>query len=487
MFCGLLLGALAALGAGQASGQRATLQVAGSPAMVPAFSPQVPDYVVRCRAARPVRISVSAPAGDTVAVDGHRARGGSFATNVPLSSGQAFPLIIDTGGRQLTDTVRCLPRDFPGWTATRTGQPQAAFYVLAPCCHGRYATIFDNHGVPVWWLHTRHYILDASLLPDGDVAVGTESGGQFGEGLSLAKFNEYRLDGRYVRTFTIPGGIPTDRHELQIMPGGDYVVAAHVARPGVNLRRYGGPAHATVLDALIAEVSPQGKLVWSWDSKGHIRLAETGRWFKGLVLAHPAHLAHGGKAYDIVHINAIARYPQGFLVSMRHTDAVYAIDKRTGDIMWKLGGTRTVKSLKIIGDDVPDFGGQHDVRVLPDGTVSVFDNGTGRNRAARVLRFRIDTRARTATLVQELVDHQTPDSPCCGSARWLPGGDWVVSWGGTHVVTELTPDDTPVLTLDFPHFTSYRAPPVLPGVISRRELNAAMDNLHPRPVRRRSN
>ena len=476
----MLLAAIAAICTNEASGQHASLDIASSPALIPAFSTRVPDYVVRCRAVRGVQLSVTAPTGDTVAVDGHQARTGSFRTDVSLSNGQAFPLIVNTGGRRLTDSVRCLPGDFPGWTATRPGRPQAAYYVLAPCCHGRYATIFDNHGVPIWWLHTRHYILDASLLPDGDVAVGTESGGQFGEGLSIAKFNEYRLDGQYVRTFSIPGGIPTDRHELQIMPNGDYVVAAHVARSGVNLRPYGGPAHATVLDALIAEVSPQGKLVWSWSSKGHIRLAETGRWFKGLILSHPARLADGRKAYDIVHINAIARYPRGFLVSMRHTDAIYAIDKRTGDIMWKLGGTHTSKSLKIIGDDVPDFGGQHDVSVLPDGTVSLFDNGTGRNRPARVLRFRIDARARTATLVQELVDHQTGYSPCCGSARWLPGGDWVVSWGGTHVVTELTPDDQPVLTLDFPHFTSYRAPPVLPGVLSRAALNAAMDRLHPR-------
>lgn len=478
--CGMLLAAIAAICTSEASGQHASLDIASSPALIPAFSTQMPDYVVRCRAARGVRVSIAAPAGDTVAVDGHQPRTGSFRTDVSLSNGQAFPLIVNTGGRRLTDSVRCLPGDFPGWTATRTGRPQAAYYVLAPCCHGRYATIFDDHGVPIWWLHTRHYILDASLLPDGDVAVGTESGGQFGKGLSIAKFNEYRIDGHYVRTFSIPGGIPTDRHELQLMPNGDYVVAAHVARSGVNLRRYGGPAHATVLNALIAEVSPQGKLVWSWSSEGHIRLAETGRWFKGWVLSHPARLADGRKAYDIVHINAIARYPRGFLVSMRHTDAIYAIDKRTGDIMWKLGGTHTSKSLKIIGDDVPDFGGQHDVRVLPDGTVSLFDNGTGRNRPARVLRFRIDAHARTATLVQELVDHQTGYSPCCGSARWVPGGDWVVSWGGTHVVSELTPEDKPVLTLDFPHFTSYRAPPVLPGVLSRAALNAGMDKLHPR-------
>lgn len=482
----MLLAGLAAvaagdrLGVGAAVAQHSQLEITARPSLYPAFSSQVRDYVVWCSRRHPVRLSVSAPPGTTVSVDGGRFRRGDFDARALLASGQSLKVVVAANQVERAYSVRCLPPNFPRWTFDRFGRPQAAYYIVAPCCSDHYAIMFDTNGVPVWWLHTHDRILDAGLLPDGDVDVGVNGGKHFGLGVSLATFKEFRLDGTYVRTFLIPHGPPTDRHELQVLPNGDYVVAAHVPQTGVDLRPYGGPADATVLDAMVAEVSPSGKLVWTWNSEHHIALSETGRWYQGLVLSSPARLSDGRPAYDIVHINAIAPYRHGFLVSMRHTDAVYAIAKPSGRILWKLGGTHTRKSLRIIGDDVPDFGGQHDVRALPDGTVSVFDNGTGRDRPPRVLRFRINAKARTATLIERLVDNQTGDSPCCGSARKLPGGDWVVSWGGTDLISEMTPGDQPVINLWLKQQISYRAPPVLPGQLSRRALDAGMDAMHPR-------
>ncbi len=475
VLAGAVIVALPAAGAGQGVAQPLSPVVTGLPALTPAFDPRVPDYVVGCT--KPVRMSFRAPPGVAVSVDGGRANRGAFSASVPLSPGQGFRFLVSVAHHDRAYDVRCLPGSFPGWSANRFGRPQAAWYVVAPCCISDYAAIYDTNGVPVWWLRTSRPVLDDSLLPDGDVAVALSD-----TGWSLATFDEYRLDGSFVRTFSIPTGIPTDRHELQVLPNGDYIVVAHVPRAGVDLRPYGGPANATVLDALIAEISPRHQLVWSWDSKDHISLAETGRWYQRGVLARPIRISGGRLAYDIVHINAVAPYGRGFLVSLRHTDAAYAIDKPSGDVVWKLGGTPTSRSLRIIGDDVPDFGGQHDVRALPDGTVTLFDNGTGRGRASRALRFRVDERTRTATVIEQLVDQQTPPySPCCGSARKLPGGDWVVSWGGQRVVTELTPADKPVFSLTFTSEVSYRAQPVLPGVISRTALEAAMDEMHPRP------
>lgn len=474
--------ALSLLGLGQAAAQSTRPRIYASPSLFPAFDPHVPDYAVRCRRGRPVRVSVSAQDGVAVAVNGARARGGRFSAEVRVSSGQAFRFRVRSGRRSVGYTARCLPPDFPKWSVSRPGRPQAQWYVVAPCCTSRYAAIFDTNGVPVWWMRMKRQVLDASLLPNHDVAIAVVDGLELAKGVTPAIFSEYRLDGRFVRTFTIPGGRPTDRHELQVLPNGDYLVVADVPRNGVDLSPYGGPSDATVLDAMIAEVSPKHRIVWSWNSKDHIGLAETGsRWYHRWVLPNPGRLPDGRKAYDIVHINAVAPYgAHHFLVSLRHTDAVYAIDRSTGDVEWKLGGTQTPQSLSIVGDDVPDFGGQHDVRDLPDGTVTLFDNGTYRGRPPRALRFAIDAQARTATLLERLVGTQTPSSPCCGSARKLPGGDWVVSWGGTHLISELTPDDQPVFELNFPTETSYRAPPVLPGVLTWTTLDAAMDRMHPR-------
>jgi len=78
-----------------------------------------------------------------------------------------------------------------------------------------------------------------------------------------------------------------------------------------------------------------------------------------------------------------------------------------------------------------DFGGQHDPRLLPDGSVTLFDDGTGLGRAPRAVRYRIDMPAYTATTLEQLTDPAAESDSSFGeSARRLSGGDWVVGWAG---------------------------------------------------------
>jgi hypothetical protein len=458
------------------------LRVAGSPALFPSFNEGLRSYVARCAPGKPLRLAFSTPAGTTVAVDARKARSASFTDSIRIGSGQAVRFVATAGGKRQRYLVRCLPPDFPRWNAQKLGQPQAAWYVVAPCCTQRtYVTIFDTNGVPVWWINTHRPPLDASLLPNGHVVWAQRHGKDYNRGISAGVYEEHRLDGRRVRTFSIPDGTPTDRHEMQLLPNGNYVVVGYKPRDGVDLRPYGGPSDATVLDALIEEVSARHRVVWRWNSRDHIGLAETGRWYQANVLGNTAHLPDGRTAYDLVHINAVERYgPQHFLVSLRHTDAIYDVARSDGHVIWKLGGTGTPRSLQIVGDGGPDFGGQHDIRALPDGTITLHDNGTGLHRPPRALRFSIDQQARTATLVEQIADPLPEDSPCCGSARKLPGGHWVISWGGTHLITEQTATGKPVFTLTFPTHISYRAFPVLPHRLKRSALYAGMDAMHPR-------
>ena len=123
------------------------------------------------------------------------------------------------------------------------------------------------------------------------------------------------------------------------------------------------------------------------------------------------------------------------------------------------------------------WGAQHDARRLPGGTVSIFDNGTALGRPPRAVRYRIDPSARTATLIEQVSDpSDAPDSLCCGSARKLSGGDWVISWGGLPLVEELTRSGQRVLALHFDgSFFSYRADALEPGRLSAESLRSAMD------------
>ena len=175
---------------------------------------------------------------------------------------------------------------------------------------------------------------DATLLSDNTIAFMAAGGGYATN--PSGGWEIRRLDGSLVRTVRTVGS-PTDFHELQQLPNGDFLLDTYVPRDNVDLSPYGGPSNATVVDGEIQEIAPDGSLVWSWNTKDHVSLSEVGRWWP-TVLQSPTTLPDGRVAYDPVHINAIEPDGDSLLVSLRQTDAIYRISRSDGSIQWKLGG-----------------------------------------------------------------------------------------------------------------------------------------------------
>jgi Arylsulfotransferase (ASST) len=460
----------------------AAASVTTAPPLQPKFAPGVSDYVTRCTG-DPVQVNVTAASGTTVAVDGGSPRGGGFSQSVPLAAGQRFDLTTSTGGVTSSYHVRCLPPSFPGFTYSRPGQPAQDWTLVAPALGGAnflgYIAFFDDHGVPVWWYRATVTPADAELLSDGTLAYSPFGGGGF-EVNPSATYQIRRLDGTLVRTLATVG-TPTDFHDIQRLANGNYLLLSYRPRAHVNLSAHGGPSDATVVDAEIQELTPGGSLVWSWNSRDHIGLDETDGWWP-TVIANARTLPDGTLLYDPVHANAIEVDGNSILLSLRQTDAVYSISRSDGHVEWKLGGTTTPQSLTVLNDPHPSspFGGQHDVRRLADGTVSVHDNGSRVGRPPRAVRYWINTADRTATLVDSLSDPDVPSSNCCGSARRLATGQWLVSWGGLGTVAQYAPDDSLASKLTFSGFFSYRAVPVSQQRVSAATLRQAMDTMFPR-------
>jgi outer membrane protein assembly factor BamB len=444
------------------------VNVTVTPALFPAYSPAVHDYVIRCDPADPVDISTLPGAGTTTLIDGKARR----TASVKLDEDQAVTVTDRAGTKTATYNIRCLPSDFPDWTVTGTGVPgewtMATPSLSLGTATAHYVAIFDANGVPVWWYQTTRVPIDATLLPGPTIAFASFPA-------SSQNYEIHRLDGTRVGTIVSPDG-HIDDHELQRASNGDYVYLVYDPKQHVDLTPYGGPADATVLEGKIEEISPTGKLVWSWSTDGHVDLSESTRWLP-TIIGTPVILTDGETTYDFFHANAVSLDQGTVLLSLRQTDGVYAIDKATGQILWKLGGTPTPESLTVVGDpdgDVP-FGGQHDVRVLPDGTITVFDDGTFLGRPPRAVHYRIDTTAHTATWLGQITDPAIGTSLCCGSARMLANGDWEVSWGGDDVVGEYGPDGTPLFRMTFAGLFSYRAVPVSDSLLSGAQLRAGMD------------
>jgi hypothetical protein len=464
------------------------LRLSTSPRLNPAYGREIRDYTVACEPGETVQIHATVPRGQTLAVNSGAALRGSVSQSIPLRAGQAFEFTVTDASGSRTDDVRCTPADFPTWVVRRQGKPEFKWVIFSPRS-GPYAIIADNHGVPIWWMKSpTGTARNASVLPDGTV-TWWNPGGPSADG-DEGYYRIYRLDGTVVNTITASasdghGEVGANLHDLEELPNGDFVLIAYVPRSVTSLEPYGGPKHGgVVLDAVIQEVAPSGALLWSWDSADYISPSETDWRF-----ARRRPTATGQTAYDIIHMNSIQEIDTGgcalapvgaspatcnIVFSARHLDAVYSISMATGKINWKLGGTNVPgESLAFVNDPYGDFGGQHYARVLPNGLLSVHDNGTFLKRPPRIVVYRLGPH--TATLVQRITDSRVTYSGCCGSDTPLSGGDWLIDWGGNPLITELTPAGFPVFTITFPPGWSYRALPVTSSQVTRSTLIAGMN------------
>ena len=398
--------------------------------------------------------------------------------------------VYRSGWHSATYHARCIPESMTLPTTTRTGSVQSEFYLaspqalsFAPNSYGYDSILLDRNGAPVWWYNTPAPSFFPQLTSRTTFTYFRGTAPPIAVGSGRGVWETRTLSGNLVSTI-VPTDGPADFHELALTKTGTYYMDGYIPRSPVDMSPWGGPADSSVVDSVIREIRANGSTVWSWRSQDHIPLADMGRWGSEEV----ANVALGG-SYDVAHVNSIHPDGDGIIASFRHEDAIYRIKHNAaGDIDWKLGGAHTSRSLRIIGDPLAPntFGGQHDARRLPDGTVSVFDNGTDLGRPPRVTRWKIDTKKRTATLIQSFGDSRVAVSPCCGSARRLPGGHWIVSWGGVPIATETDSSGRRVLTFDYGHTGefdnfAYRVLPISPGTVSAAALRAAMNVMHPRP------
>jgi hypothetical protein len=458
-----------------AQAQAPAPDISTQPSLYPAFNQAITDYVVRCTADTPVQVNVTTPPGTEVEVDRQGPQSGSFTAYVIVSAGESFQIETSSGGSPTgTYHVRCLPSDFPTWTTERSGQPQAEWYMVNVRGTGAgpegYAVILDTNGVPVWWFRSAQQPSLFVNLPNGNVAWTFASN---------ATPEEHRLDGSLARSIHNVGAT-NDLHELMLLPNGNYLIGAIRNRSGFSVC---GLPNVTVSDRGIQEIAPDGSLVWEWYPSDHIPTSEVSAAWCSSILNSGA----GSGIYDVWHWNSAEPDGDSYVLSLQRMDAIYKVSRSTGAVEWKIGGTARPESLTLVNDPSGGPWGGHDPRVLSDGTVTAHDNGfhpgPGASRTPRAIRYQIDEVARTATLVEQVNDPGTVTAGCCGSARKLPGGNWVMSWGGNRLVTELTPSSGRVFGLSFINAASYRAHPVLPGVLSRATLRAGMDAQQPRMAR----
>lgn len=420
------------------------------------------DYVASCVGGE-LKVDIDGRKGWRAKLPGAKPQGGDISFTRAMDDAESLTVTFERNrdGYARRFHVRCLPDDFPDWSFDRIRDGGAkAFMVQMP---DFYAAIFSRDGVPVWWMRTDGFADDAKVLPDGTISWNTVQANSAQTGA----FDILSLEGNPIRTL---GDEQTDVHDLQLLPNGNYLTAQQVITEDVDTTAYGGSSKAAVVNFDLNELTPDGDVVRTWSSVDHIGLDETDRWWPHVLES---------SFYDTEHWNAVEVDGRYMYLSFRHLDAIYKVDRRTGEIVWKLGGTATPESLQILNDPREDpIGGQHDVRVLPNGTVTIFNNRTDLDdEVPRAERFRIDEEAGTAKLVEAVTDPGMTVARCCGSARRLPDRSWLIAWGSNATIGAYDEQGRPIYRMTIPDdaFT-YRANPVEYATIA--ELREAMDRMN---------
>lgn len=182
----------------------------------------------------------------------------------------------------------------------------------------------------------------------------------------------------------------------------------------------------------ILRQSPLGATEFRWSAWDNFSVQD---W-----VALPSNLAQL-TSVDFDHPNSLEIDRDGnYIVSFANLTEITKIDAVTGRILWRFGGRHN--QFTISGEPLGGFGIQHDVRLLDNGDLLLYDNGTFHNPPqSRAVQYRLDTRLMTASLVWEYRHTPAVFTPFVGSVQRFRNGHTLVGFGAAGLMTEVTPDD----------------------------------------------
>ena len=233
-----------------------------------------------------------------------------------------------------------------------------------------------------------------------------------------------------------PEDYPLDAHDMTILGDQHYLIESSVGERATNIpadvphSAFGARVYATV----IQEVD-HGKLLWQWDSTEHPELY-------GISVESNDYFNTKQQWADYMHFNSMTVDPsdQNLICSFRSLDTVLKIDRKTGNILWMLGGkgdqfglTKDQKSSR-----------QHFARLTEDGFLTIFDNGTntvmspypkqyeGSGKGiTRILKLKLDQINKKLISYQAFTLDQQYSAYMGSATEIIPDSDtFLVGWGG---------------------------------------------------------
>jgi hypothetical protein len=343
--------------------------------------------------------------------------------------------------------VDTLPSDFPQITVGTSDNPAPGNIFITNKAQGtnssigNYLMILNNDGSVAKYKKLPQVANLFKMEPNGNLSwsYANGAGGYFVVDTSLTPID----------TFQCGNGYKVDAHDFLLLPNGHVVLFANDAEP-VDMSQIvpGGSPSASVTGLVVQELDASKNVIFQWRSWDYLPITDS-------------YFDLTSQNVDLIHPNALAIDLDGnILVSMRHLSSIVKINRETGDVMWILGGKQNEFSfINEHSENAPTyFSYQHDVSVLPNGNITLFDNGEQHSpNYSRGVEYKLDEQNKTATLVWEY-RHLPADiyASAMGSVERLPNGYTIIGWGqasggsGIPVFTEVNSAKSTTLELFMP-------------------------------------
>ncbi len=356
-----------------------------------------------------------------------------------------------------------LPNDFPLLIVNIINNPTKGQILIAPQertnnSHGTFLIILDERGDVYKYKRIPSGAHDFKIQTNGLItyALDVEQGGVGQQSVFYITDTTLTIidSVKAVGTDSLGNKLIADGHEFIILPNGNYVFTIKVPQIA-DMTKYGGKDSAKVVHGMIQELDINKNVIWQWRSWDHIPIDDTNNPLTGNLVR-------------LNHFNTLDYTMNGnFIMGNRTNSEAIKINGKTGDIIWRLGGRDN--QFTFIGDNdnnSPNYFSPHDIRMLPNGNITLFDNGNNHNPwFSRAVEYQIDTVNKIATQIWEY-RHEPEDiaNRNQGSVQRLANGNTLISWGGraqdstSADITEVAPDGTMTFELTLPpNSATYRA------------------------------
>jgi len=203
---------------------------------------------------------------------------------------------------------------------------------------------------------------------------------------------------------------------------------------------------------VLVEVDASGRRVWEWHAAEHLGFDTDLITFNDL-------------RDEWSHANTVVPLlDDKVMFSFRNISTVGIIDKKTSEIIWKLGYDVLAQ--------------QHDPNVLPNGNVLIFDNGSHRKQTALPASRVIEVDPKTNEIVWQYQDKPAFNffSPYISGARRLANGNTLITEGNFGRMFQVTPDGDVVWEYINPHFNADSD-----GVVTNRVFRSTFYQAHEIP------